>query len=52
MFASLTCSKIVTRALEKNVFQLNLHDLRSFTEDKHRTLDDVPYGGVHDVDRL
>lgn len=36
---------IVGRANSKNLVQINIHDLRDWTEDKHRTIDDTPYGG-------
>lgn len=36
---------IIARARKKNILKLNFIDLRSFTKDKHRTVDDRPYGG-------
>jgi tRNA (guanine37-N1)-methyltransferase len=36
---------IVRRAREMGLVELNLHDLRAFTKDKHRTVDDRPFGG-------
>jgi tRNA (guanine37-N1)-methyltransferase len=36
---------IVRRARESGVVEINIHDLRSFTKDKHRTVDDRPFGG-------
>lgn len=30
---------------EKGIVNIRVHDLRSWTEDKHRQVDDVPYGG-------
>lgn len=45
MFEALTRSRIVQRSLESKLFTLQLHDLRTFAEDKHRTVDDVPFGG-------
>lgn len=38
-------SSIVKRAQEKGLVQINVHDLRKWTEDKHHTVDDTPYGG-------
>jgi tRNA (guanine37-N1)-methyltransferase len=32
-------------AQEKNLVEINVHDLRKWTEDKHKTVDDTPYGG-------
>jgi tRNA (guanine37-N1)-methyltransferase len=38
-------TSIVGRAISKNLVNINTHDLRDWTEDKHRTIDDTPYGG-------
>lgn len=32
-------------AQERGLLEINAHDLRDFTTDKHRQVDDVPYGG-------
>jgi tRNA (guanine37-N1)-methyltransferase len=36
---------IVHRAREKGVARIDVHDLRDFTDDRRRTLDDTPFGG-------
>ena len=36
---------ILRIAQEKTLVQINVHDLRKWTDDKHRTVDDTPYGG-------
>ncbi len=36
---------VVGRAAEGGVLDVNVHDLRAFTTDRHRVVDDVPYGG-------
>ncbi len=36
---------ILRRAQEKGIVDLVVHDLRSFAHDKHKTIDDTPYGG-------
>lgn len=36
---------IVKRAQEKGKVTINIHDLRRWTSDNHRTVDDKPYGG-------
>ena len=36
---------IVRRAREAGLIEISIHDLRSFTSDKHRTVDDRPFGG-------
>lgn len=44
MFEPLKCS-IIKRATEKNVFELEIVDIRSFSLDKHGKCDDEPFGG-------
>jgi tRNA (guanine37-N1)-methyltransferase len=36
---------ILRRAQEKGKAEIVVHDLRQFAHDKHRTIDDTPYGG-------
>jgi tRNA (guanine37-N1)-methyltransferase len=36
---------VVRRALETGIVQCERHDLRDFTVDRHRTVDDRPFGG-------
>ena len=36
---------IVKRAVEKELVQIFLHDIRDYASDKHRTVDDYPFGG-------
>lgn len=36
---------VVRRALENGIVQCERHDLRDFTSDRHRTVDDRPFGG-------
>ena len=36
---------VVSRGIASGVIDLQVHDLREFTVDRHRTVDDVPYGG-------
>jgi tRNA (guanine37-N1)-methyltransferase len=36
---------IVRRAREAGLIDIAIHDLRSFTHDRHRTVDDRPFGG-------
>jgi tRNA (guanine37-N1)-methyltransferase len=36
---------VVGRALEAGVVGLEVHDLRDFASDRHRQVDDVPFGG-------
>jgi tRNA (guanine37-N1)-methyltransferase len=36
---------ILRRAREAGLVEIRIHDLREFTQDKHRTVDDRPFGG-------
>src|SRR5215472_7760003 len=36
---------IVRRAHETGLIEISVHDLRNFATDKHRTVDDRPFGG-------
>jgi len=36
---------IVRKAREAGLIDIGIHDLRAFTEDRHRTVDDRPFGG-------
>ena len=45
MFKAVTDFGISRRAVEKGLLALEVWNPREFTEDKHRTVDDKPYGG-------
>ena len=36
---------VITKALNKNIINLNLHDLREYGEGSYKQVDDKPYGG-------
>ena len=36
---------IIKRARERGIVDIHVHDLRDYTADRHRTVDDYPYGG-------
>ena len=36
---------ILGRAIERGTLDVKVRDLRDFTTDRHRVVDDVPYGG-------
>ena len=36
---------LVGKAIDSGTVDLRVHDLRDFTHDRHRTVDDTPYGG-------
>jgi tRNA (guanine37-N1)-methyltransferase len=44
MFAPLKES-IIGRAVEKDKIQINIYDIRDYTENKHKKCDDYPFGG-------
>ena len=45
MFDQPLAEGVVARGVEAGVIDLKVHDLRDFTTDRHRVVDDVPYGG-------
>jgi tRNA (guanine37-N1)-methyltransferase len=45
MFAALTQSGVTRRAHEQGLWNLSIWNPRDFTTDRHRTVDDRPYGG-------
>jgi tRNA (guanine37-N1)-methyltransferase len=44
-FASFFENGILRRALGEGLVEVGVHDLRGFTHDRHRTVDDRPFGG-------
>lgn len=38
-------TSLIGRAIEKGVLEILISDLRDWTEDRHRSVDDEPYGG-------
>jgi len=46
MFAGIFSGGVVKRALDREVVRIAVHDLRDFTMDKHRQVDDRPFGGL------
>ncbi len=44
MFSSLKES-IIGKAIENNLIEINLINIRDFSKDKHKKVDDTPYGG-------
>ena len=43
MFNALNQS-IIGKALEKGIIEINLINIRDFSKDKHKKVDDTPYG--------
>ena len=45
MFQGPMTESILKRARERGLLSVHLHDIRDYATDKHRTVDDTPYGG-------
>ncbi len=45
MFESVFSRGVLKRSLERGLIEIGIHNLRDFTEDKHNTVDDRPFGG-------
>lgn len=45
IFSGFLASSIIGRALENGLLEVQLHDIRDYALDRHRTVDDAPYGG-------
>lgn len=45
MFDGVFSQSIIKRAVNKGLLELHTHDIRDYTKDKHRKVDDYPFGG-------
>lgn len=45
MFAGPLSAGVVGRAIEASIAEVRVHDLRAHTHDRHRSVDDSPFGG-------
>jgi len=45
IFDSYLNESILRRASDKKIVKFKIHNLRDYTNDKHKTVDDAPYGG-------
>lgn len=45
MFGSVFSAGVVKKALEKGLIEVHVHNLRDFSGDKHKQVDDRPFGG-------
>ena len=45
MFCGVFTAGVVGKAIEKKLVNVNIHNLREFARDKHRQVDDRPFGG-------
>ena len=44
-FESFVKTSIIGRAIEEKKLEVRIHDIRDFSENKHKKVDDVPFGG-------
>ncbi len=44
-FFSVLDISLLGKARESKLIEFNAHDLRKYTHDRHKTVDDTPYGG-------
>ncbi len=45
LFGSVFSGGIIKKALEKGLIEVHIHDLRSYARDRHKQVDDRPFGG-------
>lgn len=45
MFGSVFSKGVIKKALDKELIEVHVHNLRDFTFDKHKQIDDRPFGG-------
>jgi tRNA (guanine37-N1)-methyltransferase len=45
MFRDPFSASIIKRAIDRKLISINLHNIRDYTHDKHRAVDDYAYGG-------
>ena len=45
MFSAVMSESMMWKARDRGLLDFHAHDIRDYTEDKHRKVDDTPYGG-------
>lgn len=45
LFHSYLSESLLKRGVDKNIFKITIHDLRKWSDDEHKTVDDRPFGG-------
>lgn len=45
MFMNVFNESIIKRAIQNNLVTINIHDIRDYTKDKHKRVDDYAFGG-------
>ncbi len=46
-FSGVLSTSLLGKAIQRGTLDVRLHQLRDYTTDRHRTVDDTPYGGGH-----
>ena len=45
MFRGVFDESIIKRAVDKKIVEINIHNIRDYSKDPHKKVDDTPYGG-------
>ena len=45
MFDGFKTESIIKRAIEKNIVEINIHNIRDYSKDPHKKVDDYQFGG-------
>ena len=45
MFNGVFAESIIKRAMDNNLVEINVHNIRDYSKDPHKKVDDTPYGG-------
>ena len=45
MFNNIFSESIIKRAISNNLVEINIHNIRDYSKDSHKKVDDTPYGG-------
>jgi len=45
MFSGILSNGVIGRAVESGILEVSFYNIRDYTKDRHRTVDDAPYGG-------
>ena len=45
MFNGVFDESIIKRALDNKIIEINIHNIRDYSKDSHKKVDDTPYGG-------
>lgn len=44
-FESILKTGLIAKAVNKNIINVSVHNIRDYADDKHKKVDDIPYGG-------